>query len=64
MYTLEFMLQLFNLYAYYQAHAIATISDRYGESMVSFAITFIILVFTMNEERYAPAEPIIADTVS
>lgn len=31
--------------------------------MISFAITSLLLVFMINEERYAPAEPIIADTV-
>jgi hypothetical protein len=64
LYSLDFMVQLVNLFAYYHIHDISSISNRYQECMVSFVITFLLLIFIMNEERYAPAEPIVADTVS
>lgn len=64
LYILEFLIQLVNLNAYYQVYDISTVSDRYQTCMVSFALTILLLLFAVNEERYAPAEPIIADTVS
>ncbi|KAG2195149.1 hypothetical protein INT47_006598 [Mucor saturninus] len=62
LYILEFLIQLVNLNAYYQVYDISTVSDRYQACMVSFALTILLLLFAVNEERYAPAEPIIADT--
>lgn len=64
LYTLEFLLQIVNLNAYYQVYDISTVRDRYQACMVSFALTFLLLIFAMNEERYAPKKPIVADTVS
>jgi hypothetical protein len=63
LYTADFTIQLVNLFSYYHVHDIAYVSDRYRNSMISFAVTSILLTFMINEEKYAPAETIIADTV-
>jgi hypothetical protein len=64
MYTIEFILQLVNLYAYYHVHNVSFISDRYKSNMISGAITLVLLLFIINEDRYSPSEPITVETVS
>lgn len=64
LYAVDFFVQLINLYSYYQVHDVSVISDRYMYTIVSWAITFILILLIINEERYAPSEDIIADTVS
>lgn len=64
LYIADFLIQLINLTAYYQVHDILEISHRYEHEMVYGAITLLLLVMVSNESRYAPSEPIIADTVS
>ncbi|CAO0796532.1 unnamed protein product [Mucor circinelloides] len=62
LYIADFLIQLINLTAYYQVHDILEISHRYEHEMVYGTITLLLLVMVSNESRYAPSEPIIADT--
>ena len=64
LYTADFFLQLVNVYAYYHFHDVSTISDRYQYHIISWCITSLLIVCMINEERYAPSEKIVADTVS
>lgn len=60
----DFSVQLINLSAYYQVHDVLEISHRYEHEMLYGIMTLLLLVIVSNESRYAPSEPIIADTVS
>ncbi|KAK4517554.1 uncharacterized protein ATC70_000894 [Mucor velutinosus] len=62
LYVADFLIQLINLSAYYQIHDILEISHRYEHEMMYGIITLLLLVIVSNESRYAPSEPIIADT--
>ncbi|RCI05063.1 hypothetical protein CU098_008718 [Rhizopus stolonifer] len=48
-----FMVECINIYAYYHAHN-TTIQLRYAHWIFSTAITFVLLLFIVNEERDAP----------
>lgn len=63
MYVIDFIVQLTNLYAYYHVHDISFISHRYKISMISGGISLVSLVLIINEDRYSPSKPIIAETV-
>lgn len=62
LYAVDFFVQLINLYSYYHVYDVSVISDRYMYTIVSWVITFILILLIINEERYAPSEDIIADT--
>ncbi|OAD00859.1 hypothetical protein MUCCIDRAFT_153502 [Mucor lusitanicus CBS 277.49] len=62
LYLADFFIQWINLSAYYQVHDVLEISHRYEHEMLYGSITLLLLVIVANESRYAPSEPIIADT--
>ncbi|CAO3634907.1 unnamed protein product [Mucor fragilis] len=62
LYMADFSVQLINLSAYYQVHDVLEISHRYEHEMLYGIMTLLLLVIVSNESRYAPSEPIIADT--
>ena len=64
LYMADLFIQLINLSAYYQVHDVLEISHRYQHEMLYGIVTLLLLVIVSNESRYAPSEPIIADTVS
>ncbi|KAI7897860.1 uncharacterized protein BX663DRAFT_276584 [Cokeromyces recurvatus] len=61
-YGIDFAIQLINLYAYYQVYDIFDISIRYQNWMISTCFVFMLLLAVINESRYAPSKPIIAET--
>ncbi|KAG2234156.1 hypothetical protein INT48_002319, partial [Thamnidium elegans] len=61
-YSIDFVIQLINIYSYYRVYDISVINERYRYIMITCSINFVMLVFIMNEERYRPAKPVVTDT--
>lgn len=64
MYIVYFMIELVNIYAYYHIHDISFIQARYAYWIFSSAITILLIVFVINEERDSPTDPIVTESVS
>ncbi|EIE75466.1 hypothetical protein RO3G_00170 [Rhizopus delemar RA 99-880] len=51
-----------NIYAYYHIHDISFIQARYAHWIFSSAITILLIVFVINEERDSPTGPIVTES--
>ncbi|GAA5802280.1 hypothetical protein HPULCUR_007743 [Helicostylum pulchrum] len=61
-YSMDFAIQLVNMYSYYRVHDISVINERYQYIMITCSISFIMLACIINEERYKPAKPVVTNT--
>ncbi|KAG0767124.1 hypothetical protein G6F29_004134 [Rhizopus arrhizus] len=59
---LDLVLENFNIYAYYHIHDISFIQARYVHWIFSSAITILLVVFVINEERDSPIDPIVTES--
>jgi hypothetical protein len=64
LYFVSFLIGLVDLRSFYVVYNYATVSTGYSIAFYTTTISLILLVFLINEERHAPAEPVVTDTVS
>lgn len=64
LYFIHFLIGLVDVRSFYAVYDYSTVSTGYSIAFYTTTISLILLVFIINEERHAPAEPVITDTVS
>jgi hypothetical protein len=63
LYFVHFVVGLVDLHSFYGAYNYSTISSGYAISLYTTIISMLLLIFAVNEERHAPSEPVVTDTV-
>ncbi|KAG0192526.1 hypothetical protein DFQ28_008764 [Apophysomyces sp. BC1034] len=62
LYVCDFLIGLVNLRSFYIVHGTSDWTPGYSLALYSCCISFVLLIFVINEERHAPLEPVISDT--
>ena len=64
LYLLHLSLDLIDLRSFYAAHYTNIATEGYRHSVFTACVTLILLLVIIHEERHAPVQPVVTDTVS